>query len=107
MDIYDEQPPFTKEQADYLAANYVKKTIVRSGQNVARSVEHENNLAALNFLRRLTLEGGEIVCSAGCSSFEIALANKEDRFFVDADGLGYVFRPTGWEPLPIDARSLN
>jgi hypothetical protein len=107
MAIYDEQAPFTKEQADYLATNYVKKTIVRSGQNVARWVEHENNLAASNFLRRLSLEGGEIVCSAGCSSSEIALAHKEDRFFVDANGLGYVLRPMGWNPLPIDARSLN
>ena len=92
MDIHDELAPFTKEQADYLATNYVKKTIVRSGQNVARWVEHENNLAASNFLRRLTLEGGAIVCSEACSERELSYAKKEGRFFVDENNYGYVLK---------------
>jgi hypothetical protein len=99
MAIYDEQAPFTKEQADYLATNYVKKTIVRSGQNVARWVEHENNLAASNFLRRLTLEGGAIVCSEACSERELSYAKKEGRFFVDENNYGYVLKLEKWRSL--------
>lgn len=33
MDIFDEQAPFTKEQADYLATHYVRKTVVRSDRD--------------------------------------------------------------------------
>jgi len=104
MDIHDELAPFTKEQADYLATNYVKKTIVRSGivrsgQNVARWVEYENNLADSNFLRRLTLEGGAIVCSEACSERELSYAKKEGRFFVDDNNYGYVLRLEKWRSL--------
>jgi hypothetical protein len=99
MDFYDEQAPFTKEQADYLAIHYVKKTIVRSGQNVVRRVEHENNLAASNFLRRLTIEGGAIVCSEACSERELAYAKREGRFFVDENNYGYVLKLEKWRSL--------
>jgi hypothetical protein len=129
MDIFDEQVPFTVEQIEYLTTRFVSKNSAWNklnsdvqgkstflpkkefGIDWARKEFPEKHQEmtenrAIAFLKKLSIEGGEIVCSAGCSSSETALAHKEDRFFV-ADGLGYVLRPMGWNPLPIDARSLN
>ena len=130
MDIFDEQAPFTKEQLVYLKTRFVSKNTSWNrlkadvqGESVsfpkkefgvdwARQEfpeKHQEMVEnrAIAFLKKLSIEGGEIVCSAACSSSEIALANKEDRFFVDADGLGYVLRPMGCKPLSMDVRSLN
>jgi hypothetical protein len=37
--------------------------------------------------------GGVLVSSKDCSPEEIALATARDRFVVDGDGFGYVWRP--------------
>ena len=47
---------------------------------------------ALAFLEKLK-EGGTIVSSNDCSPYEISLARCCHRFFVDAQGFGYVYRP--------------
>ena len=51
-------------------------------------------------LRSLThklIEGrGAIVSSADCSPMELAFARKENRFVVDADGMGFVVRLKEW-----------
>jgi hypothetical protein len=46
---------------------------------------------ASDFLKRLR-EGGTIVSSNDCSADEIALALRDNRFFVDTEGFGYVYR---------------
>lgn len=47
---------------------------------------------ALKFLQKLT-QGGVIVSSGKCHSFEIAQAQACDRFFSDDDFMGYVYYP--------------
>jgi hypothetical protein len=37
--------------------------------------------------------GGVIVSSKDCSPDEIAIATANDRFVVDSDGFGYLWRP--------------
>jgi hypothetical protein len=44
----------------------------------------------------LSAEGGAIVTSAACSPMELAFARTEGRFFVDADGCGFVLRYRQW-----------
>lgn len=44
----------------------------------------------------LLAEGGALVASAACSPMELAFARSEDRFFVDADGNGFVLRYRQW-----------
>ena len=50
---------------------------------------------AQNFLEKLR-DGGAIVSSNECSELEIANARTTDRFFVDDDGFGYVWRTPEW-----------
>lgn len=64
----------------------------------------------------LVRTNGAIVCSSACSPMELAFARKENRFFVDAEGLGFVVRLPEWRanaesalqamtinsPLPVD-----
>lgn len=40
---------------------------------------------------QLVTRGGAITSSNECTPEEISLAQAEDRFFVDADGYGYVY----------------
>lgn len=47
-------------------------------------------------LDALIQERGAIVSSADCSEMEIAFARTEGRFFVDANGMGFVVRPRQW-----------
>lgn len=47
-------------------------------------------------LGELVKERGALVSSADCSRLEIVYAQSERRFFVDANGLGYVLRPQRW-----------
>jgi len=42
---------------------------------------------------RLLLKGGTIVCSSECTEFELNIAKACNRFFVDDEGFGYVYRP--------------
>ncbi len=44
----------------------------------------------------LIAERGALVSSADCGQMELAFAVSEHRFFVDADGMGYVLRPKRW-----------
>ncbi len=44
----------------------------------------------------LLAEGGALVTSSACSPMELAIARTEDRFFVDADGCGFVLRYRQW-----------
>lgn len=48
-----------------------------------------------NFLFKLR-SGGAIVSSNECSEIEISNARVTDRFFVDNDGYGYVWRTPEW-----------
>lgn len=48
-----------------------------------------------NFLKKLR-EGGAIVSSNQCSTLEIDDARASNRFFVDEDGYGYVWRTHDW-----------
>lgn len=52
--------------------------------------------AGTAFLRRLATERGAIVSSGDCDHMEIANARATGRFWVDADGLGYVLRTKEW-----------
>lgn len=49
-----------------------------------------------NALKALLVEGGALVTSSACSPMELAFARSEDRFFVDADGNGFVLRYRQW-----------
>lgn len=44
----------------------------------------------------LLAEGGALVTSSACSPMELAGARCEGRFFVDADGNGFVLRYRQW-----------
>ncbi|MBL1176935.1 hypothetical protein [Pantanalinema sp. GBBB05] len=48
-----------------------------------------------DFLKKVR-EGGAIVCSGECSEVEIANAQATNRWFVDEDGFGYVWRTGEW-----------
>jgi hypothetical protein len=48
---------------------------------------------ANEFLRLLAQSGGRIISTAGLTQAEIDEAREEDRFYVDDDGLGYVYEP--------------
>jgi len=48
------------------------------------------------FLEKLAAKGGAIVSSNECSEIEIADARLTDRFFVDANEYGYVWRTAEW-----------
>jgi hypothetical protein len=118
MDIFDEQAPFSEEQLEFLRTRFVSKNTAWNklkadfqAENVSIPVgwakqiqQRMSNAIASDFLKKLATEGGEIVSSSVCSSVEIALANKENRFFVDDESFGYVLRPVGWKPLPMDAK---
>lgn len=43
--------------------------------------------------------GGAIVCSCDASDTEIAFAQKEERFAVDRNGIGFIRRPAEWLAL--------
>lgn len=49
----------------------------------------------LEYLLSLTTRspGGRIICSKDLSEVQIADADLHNRFYVDADGLGYAFVP--------------
>lgn len=51
---------------------------------------------ALEFLKKVANEGGAIVSSNECSEMEIVNARATDRFYVDEDGMGYVWRIPAW-----------
>jgi len=51
-----------------------------------------SNMELKQFLR-LLLKGGTIVCSSECTEFELNIAKACNRFFVDDEGFGYVYRP--------------
>lgn len=107
MDIFDEQALFTEEQLEYLRTRFVSKNAVISTDWAKQIQQRMSNAIASDFLKKLARDGGEIVSSAACSSAEIALANKENRFFVDDESFGYVLRPVDWKPLPMDAKSFS
>lgn len=44
----------------------------------------------------LLAEGGALVCSSSCDNVELSFARSEHRFFVAADGCGFVLRPRDW-----------
>jgi hypothetical protein len=50
-------------------------------------------MTAETFLKKLATDGGAIISSNDLSPEEIETARREDRFFVDEDGLGYVYEP--------------
>lgn len=116
MDIFDEEVPFTQEQYEFLKTKFVSKNTAWNklksnieAENIAISTDwvkqiqqRMSNAIASDFLKKLAHEGGQIVSSSVCSSAEIALANKENRFFVDDESFGYVLRPKDWKPLPMD-----
>ena len=54
------------------------------------------NIASLRFLDKLSQRGGAIVSSNECSEMELADARMTDRFLVDANGYGYVWRTAEW-----------
>jgi hypothetical protein len=106
MDIFDEQAPFTEEQLEYLRTRFVSKNTAWNklksnveAENIAfpvdwaKSISRQmSNTIALDFLQRLTTEGGVIVCSEACEDWELAAARSENRFFVDENNYGYVLR---------------
>jgi hypothetical protein len=47
-------------------------------------------------LAALVKDGGALVSSNECTPGEITFARAEERFFVTADGFGFVRRPVGW-----------
>ena len=49
-----------------------------------------------DILTALMDERGAIVMSADCSEMELVFARKEGRFYVDADGFGFVLRMRQW-----------
>ncbi len=63
---------------------------------VQRAAKTFHNAEAANFLKRLRVDRGAIVSSADCSTMEIAFAQKERRWYVDEDGMGYVMRMKPW-----------
>lgn len=60
----------------------------------------KNNLNAdenrKKLFNKLVTYGGAIVSSNECSSLEISEARSGDRFFVDGDGYGFVWRTSDW-----------
>ena len=58
-----------------------------------------------DFLKKLSVAGGEIVSTGSLTSAEIATAFNDGRMYVDQDHLGYVFlplRPTAPDRVVID-----
>ncbi|MCK9587968.1 MAG: hypothetical protein WC069_06405 [Candidatus Shapirobacteria bacterium] len=53
-------------------------------------------MRAIQFLKQLATNGGAIVSSNSCSEMEIADAKATDRFFVDEEGFGFVWRSEDW-----------
>lgn len=59
----------------------------------------------LSFVRRLATEGGEIVSSARCSQYEIALAQACNRIWVDPEThCGYVLRRSEGPQVQVHTR---
>lgn len=54
-------------------------------------------MTADEFLNNLAVRSGYIVSSASLSPTEIAMARAENRFYVDANGLGYAWMPVNVE----------
>jgi len=52
----------------------------------------------MRFLDRLSMEGGQIVCTASLDVPAIEKARQEDRMFVLGSGIGFVFVP----PISVD-----
>jgi hypothetical protein len=63
---------------------------------VKRAATIFHNAESANFLKRLRTDRGAIVSSADCTTMEIAFAQKEKRWYVDEDGMGYVIRMKEW-----------
>lgn len=57
----------------------------------------------LKAISRLPLEGGAIVSSAACTESELFHARATNRFYVDADGLGYVWMSEYWRKIGDEA----
>jgi hypothetical protein len=53
-------------------------------------------MEAADILAQLVNERGALVSSANCTESEIVAARAFGRFFVTADGLGFVLRPRVW-----------
>lgn len=54
-------------------------------------------------IQDLIHHGGAIVGSNECNEYEIAHARADGRFAVDADGLGFVRRPSSWLCMVVEA----
>lgn len=55
-------------------------------------INHKFELGKAQILKKVQEHGGAIVSSNECSQLEIDDARATDRFFVDEDGFGYVWR---------------
>jgi hypothetical protein len=99
-EVYDNLSPgdwiasFVNE-ADAVAFVGMKLKAAPPAAKVGGGPEQDDANAA-NFLKRLRVDRGAIVSSADCSTMEIAFAQKERRWYVDEDGMGYVMRMKPW-----------
>lgn len=118
MDIFDEQIPFTQEQYEYLKTRFVSKNTAWNklkssveAENIAIPVdwakqfdnnwvrrefpEKHNELSenrAIQFLKRLHVDGCSIVLAVDCSPEEVEAAYKENRYFADDNLCGYILK---------------
>jgi hypothetical protein len=51
-----------------------------------------SNALALNFIKKLSVDGGIIVLASECNPVEVEVSKENDRYFEDDKGCAYIIR---------------